>query len=143
MSAESLMTTPLPRVPRPLIKPPHLPGPCTLSSFSHHPIPTTEILAIYQALFKTGINILSNLTSKQSIMWSPERLGPAAVLQSMADALPIHQRGDTTSDMSATIDCIALLVHACMVNLNFTFIGFHLNQDISASNRDLRSHHRS
>ncbi|KAH6632357.1 PI31 proteasome regulator N-terminal-domain-containing protein [Chaetomium tenue] len=63
-------------------------------------------------------------------MRSPERLGPAAVLQSMADALPIHQRGDTTSDMSATIDCIALLVHACMINLNFTFIGFNLNQDI-------------
>jgi hypothetical protein len=76
-------------------------------------------------------------------MMPPEPLGPAAVLQSMANALPVHERGDATSDMSTSLDVIALLVHACMVNLGFKLVGFNKDRDIGASNRDIRPHHRS
>lgn len=72
-----------------------------------------------------------------------EPLGPAAVLQSMANALPIHQRDDATSDMSTSLDVIALLVHACMVNLGFKLVGFNNDRNIGASNRYLRPHYRS
>ena len=76
-------------------------------------------------------------------MMPMEPLGPAAVLQSMANALPIHQRGDATSDMSTSLDVIALLVHACMVNLGFKLVGFNNDRNIGASNRYLRPHYRS
>ncbi|KAK3294285.1 PI31 proteasome regulator N-terminal-domain-containing protein [Chaetomium fimeti] len=79
-------------------------------------------------------------------------LGPAAVLQSMAKVLPIHQKGDATSDLSTSLDCIALFVHACMANLGFTLVGFNEDRNIedecarhaphllSRWNRSLSSH---
>ncbi|KAH6856037.1 PI31 proteasome regulator N-terminal-domain-containing protein [Chaetomium sp. MPI-CAGE-AT-0009] len=81
-----------------------------------------------------------------------EPLGPAAVLRSMAKVLPIHQKGDTTSDLSTSLDCIALFVHACMTNSGFTLVGFDEDKNIEAEcarnaphllpqwNTSLRSH---
>ncbi|KAL2177695.1 PI31 proteasome regulator N-terminal-domain-containing protein [Thermothelomyces heterothallicus CBS 202.75] len=51
-------------------------------------------------------------------------LGPAAVLKSMADALPLHENDDTAADLKNPLDSIALCVHACMVNLDFRLLGF-------------------
>jgi hypothetical protein len=69
-------------------------------------------------------------------------LGPAAVLQAMADALPTHDKGDTTSDLSSSLDCVALFVHACMVSLGFRLLGFNEDQRIGAPRRT-RSHPRT
>ena len=52
---------------------------------------------------------------------------PAAITQSMVDALPVHAPGDTTSDLSSSYEAIALFCHACMVNLGFRLEG--LTQD--------------
>jgi hypothetical protein len=57
-------------------------------------------------------------------------LSPAAVLDAMANALPTHEKDDTTSDMSSSLDCVALFVHACMVNLGFRLLGFNEDQKI-------------
>lgn len=57
-------------------------------------------------------------------------LRPQAVLQGMADALPTHEKGDTTSDMSSSFEAIALFTHACMVALGFRLIGFHEDEKI-------------
>ncbi|KAL2193443.1 PI31 proteasome regulator N-terminal-domain-containing protein [Corynascus similis CBS 632.67] len=51
-------------------------------------------------------------------------LDPASVLQSMADALPLHESNDTDSDLKNPLDSVALFVHACMVNLGFRLLGF-------------------
>ncbi|KAK3898957.1 PI31 proteasome regulator N-terminal-domain-containing protein, partial [Staphylotrichum tortipilum] len=59
-------------------------------------------------------------------------LSPAAVLEGMADALPTHEQGDTTSDLSSSLDCVALFVHACMVNLGFRLLGFNEDQKTEA-----------
>ncbi|KAL2164948.1 hypothetical protein VTH06DRAFT_244, partial [Thermothelomyces fergusii] len=59
-------------------------------------------------------------------------LGPAAVLKSMADALPLHEDNDAAADLKNALDSIALLVHACMVNLDFRLLGFdedHINEE--------------
>ncbi|KAI8962312.1 PI31 proteasome regulator N-terminal-domain-containing protein [Daldinia sp. FL1419] len=47
-----------------------------------------------------------------------------AILQQMADALPTHPQGDTTSDLSSSHEALALLTHACMTSLGFRLIGF-------------------
>lgn len=57
-------------------------------------------------------------------------LGPAAVLEGMAKALPTHDKDDTSSDLSSSLDCIALFSHACMVNLGFRLLGFNEDQKI-------------
>ncbi|SPQ25450.1 d2c28030-a8b5-4055-99a4-69b6d4a29c2e [Thermothielavioides terrestris] len=59
-------------------------------------------------------------------------LAPAAVLEGMASALPTHEPGDGTSDLSSSLDCIALFVHACMINLGFRLLGFDEDQKIEA-----------
>ncbi|KAK3324584.1 PI31 proteasome regulator N-terminal-domain-containing protein [Cercophora scortea] len=51
-------------------------------------------------------------------------LNPTAICQAMADALPTHPKDDTTSDLSSSLDVIALFVHACMVSLEFRLLGF-------------------
>ncbi|KAK3687770.1 PI31 proteasome regulator N-terminal-domain-containing protein [Podospora appendiculata] len=51
-------------------------------------------------------------------------LNPTAICQAMADALPTHAKDDTTSDLSSSLDVIALFVHACMVSLEFRLLGF-------------------
>lgn len=57
-------------------------------------------------------------------------LNPQSILQAMADALPTHEKGDTTSDLSSSAEAIALLSHACMINLGFRLLGFHEDQKI-------------
>lgn len=59
-------------------------------------------------------------------------LDPASVLQSMADALPLHESNDTDSDLKNTLDSVALFVHACMVNLGFRLLGFDEDHKIGA-----------
>ncbi|KAI1640095.1 PI31 proteasome regulator N-terminal-domain-containing protein [Biscogniauxia mediterranea] len=51
-------------------------------------------------------------------------LSPAAVLQSMADALSTHPQGDTTSDLGSSHEALALFTHACMASLGFRLLGF-------------------
>ncbi|KAK4144534.1 PI31 proteasome regulator N-terminal-domain-containing protein [Dichotomopilus funicola] len=63
-------------------------------------------------------------------MTPSEPLGPAMVLQGVADALPTHAEGDTTSHLSSSLDCVAIFVHACLVNLGFRLLGFHEDKNI-------------
>ncbi|KAI1409201.1 PI31 proteasome regulator N-terminal-domain-containing protein [Hypoxylon sp. FL1857] len=51
-------------------------------------------------------------------------LSPSAILQQMADALPTHPQGDTTSDLSSSHEALALFAHACMTSLGFRLLGF-------------------
>lgn len=46
------------------------------------------------------------------------------ILQAMADAIPTHPKGDTTSDVSSSYELLALLTHACMTSLKFRLLGF-------------------
>jgi hypothetical protein len=57
-------------------------------------------------------------------------LRPTAVVEAMAEALPTHEKDDTTSDLSSSLDCVALFVHACMANLGFRLLGFNEDQKI-------------
>ena len=57
-------------------------------------------------------------------------LSPHVILQGMADALPTHEKGDTTSDMSSSYEAVALFTHACMSSLGFRLVGFHEDQKI-------------
>ncbi|KAK4098298.1 hypothetical protein N658DRAFT_477296 [Parathielavia hyrcaniae] len=59
-------------------------------------------------------------------------LSPEAVLEAMANALPTHQKDDTTSDLSSSLDCAALFAHACMVNLGFRLLGFDEDKRMEA-----------
>lgn len=51
-------------------------------------------------------------------------LSPAALLDGMAAALPTHAKDDTTSDLSSSLDAVALFVHAAMTSVGFRLIGF-------------------
>lgn len=51
-------------------------------------------------------------------------LTPASILDGMAAALPTHPKDDTTSDLSSSLDAIALFTHACFVSLGFRLLGF-------------------
>ena len=51
-------------------------------------------------------------------------LSPAAILRGMAEALPTHPKGDTTSDLSSSYEAVALLAHAVMTSLGFRLVGF-------------------
>jgi hypothetical protein len=51
-------------------------------------------------------------------------LSPESILQHMADALPTHQKDDTSSDMSSSYEAIGLFAHACMVAVGFRLLGF-------------------
>lgn len=59
-------------------------------------------------------------------------LSPQNILQGMADALPTHEKSDTTSDMSSSAEAIALFAHSCMVNLGFRLLGFNEDQKMGA-----------
>jgi hypothetical protein len=48
----------------------------------------------------------------------------------MADALPTHVKGDTTSDFSSSYEAIALFAHACMTAVGFRLIGYNEGQKI-------------
>lgn len=62
-------------------------------------------------------------------------LGPANLLKGMADALPAHEKGDSTSDVSAPLDAVSLFTHACMASVSFRLLGFDEDQKIGASSR--------
>ncbi|KAI1381858.1 PI31 proteasome regulator N-terminal-domain-containing protein [Hypoxylon crocopeplum] len=51
-------------------------------------------------------------------------LSSSAILQQMAEALPTHPQGDTTSDLSSSHEALALFTHACMASLGFRLLGF-------------------
>jgi hypothetical protein len=49
----------------------------------------------------------------------PDARTLTSIADAMAEALPTHEHGDTTSDISSSLDVITLLVHACMVKSQF------------------------
>lgn len=57
-------------------------------------------------------------------------LSPAAVVTAMAQALPTHEDGDTTSDLSSSLEAVALFTHACMTSLGFRLVGFSEDKKI-------------
>ncbi|KAH8681550.1 PI31 proteasome regulator N-terminal-domain-containing protein [Xylariales sp. PMI_506] len=64
-------------------------------------------------------------------------LNPSAILKGMADALPTHAPGDTTSDLSSSHEALSLFTHACMVSLGFRLLGFDEEKTIEAECREL------
>lgn len=60
-------------------------------------------------------------------------LSAASILKHMAEALPTHEKGDTTSDLSSSYEAIALLGHACMTAVGFRILGFSEGQKIGMS----------
>ncbi|KAI0132651.1 PI31 proteasome regulator N-terminal-domain-containing protein [Xylariales sp. AK1849] len=68
---------------------------------------------------------------------STNPLNPPTILQGMADALPTHPQGDTTSDLSSSHEALALFTHACMISLGFRLLGFDEDQTIEARCREL------
>ncbi|KAK7748612.1 hypothetical protein SLS53_000633 [Cytospora paraplurivora] len=67
-------------------------------------------------------------------------LSPQSILQGMADALPTHEKGDTTSDMSSSAEAIALFTHSSMINLGFRLLGFHEDQKDGKWNASVSSY---
>ena len=55
---------------------------------------------------------------------SRDPLAEELILQRMADALPTHERGDTSSDLSSSVELVAIFVHACLTLLDFRLLGF-------------------
>jgi hypothetical protein len=53
----------------------------------------------------------------------------------MADALPTHQKDDTTSDLSSTLDVLALFAHGSMVSHGFRLVGFSEDQNLPECER--------
>lgn len=58
--------------------------------------------------------------------------GNQDVIKTMAEALSTHDEGDTTSDLSSTLDALALFVHAEMLKHGFRVVGFNEDQTIEA-----------
>jgi len=57
-------------------------------------------------------------------------LSSESILKQMADALPTHEKEDTTSDISSSYEAIALFAHASMVAVGFRLVGFGEGQKI-------------
>lgn len=55
-------------------------------------------------------------------------LSSESILKHMADALPTHVKGDTSSDFSSSYEAIALFTHACMTAVGFRLIGYNEDQ---------------
>ncbi|KAF3021982.1 hypothetical protein E8E14_010881 [Neopestalotiopsis sp. 37M] len=64
-------------------------------------------------------------------------LHSSAILKGMAEALPTHPTGDTTSDLSSSHEALALFAHACMASLGFRLLGFDEEKTIEAKCREL------
>lgn len=62
---------------------------------------------------------------------APNPLSAASVIEQMAEALPTHEKDDTTSDLSSSLDAVALFVHACMASLEFKLLGFSEDQNMA------------
>ncbi|KAK0641686.1 PI31 proteasome regulator N-terminal-domain-containing protein [Cercophora newfieldiana] len=58
---------------------------------------------------------------------APNPLSPASIVEHMVEALPTHEKDDTTSDLSSSLDVVALCIHAAMVSLDFKLV--NLNED--------------
>jgi hypothetical protein len=65
---------------------------------------------------------------------APNPLSAGSILQLMADAIPTHPKGDTTSDISSSYEVLALLNHACMTALKFRLQGFDEDRKIGKFN---------
>lgn len=61
-------------------------------------------------------------------------LSPAALLDGMAAALPTHAKNDTTSDLSSSLDAIALFTHSAITSVGFRLLGF--SEDKASSESD-------
>ncbi|PMD16547.1 hypothetical protein NA56DRAFT_649409 [Hyaloscypha hepaticicola] len=59
-------------------------------------------------------------------------LSTESILKHMADALPTHAKGDTSSDFSSSYEAIALFAHACMTAVGFRLIGYSEGQKTEA-----------
>lgn len=59
-------------------------------------------------------------------------LSPASIVARMAEALPTHDKDDTTSDLSSSLDAIALFTHACMATLDFKLVSLDEDDKTSA-----------
>ncbi|KAK5661170.1 hypothetical protein OQA88_11061 [Cercophora sp. LCS_1] len=60
-------------------------------------------------------------------------LSPNSVTERMIEALPTHEKDDPTSDISSSLDAVALFVHACMASLEFKLIGLKEDDPSSQS----------
>lgn len=58
-------------------------------------------------------------------------LAEERILQRMAEALPTREAADTSSDLSSSVEFIALFVHACMTLLDFRLLGFDEEKTIA------------
>jgi hypothetical protein len=63
-------------------------------------------------------------------MMASDPLSVESILSHMAEALPTHEKGDTTSDFSSSYEAIALFAHACMTAVGFRLLGFTEGQKI-------------
>ena len=59
-------------------------------------------------------------------------LQASSILQGMAEALPTHEKDDTSSDLSSSFEAVALFTHASMISLGFRLLGFHEDQKTEA-----------
>ncbi|KEZ41424.1 Pi31 proteasome regulator [Scedosporium apiospermum] len=59
-----------------------------------------------------------------------ESLRKEAILQGMADAIPTHPQGDSSSDLSSSYEVLALLIHSYMTALKFRLLGFNEDKKI-------------
>jgi hypothetical protein len=55
-------------------------------------------------------------------------LSSESILKHMAEALPTHDKDDTTSDISSSYEAIALFAHACMITVGFRLLGLREDQ---------------
>jgi hypothetical protein len=62
-----------------------------------------------------------------------ESLRKEAILQGMADAIPTHPQGDSSSDLSSSYEVLALLIHSYMTALKFRLLGFNEDKKIGMS----------
>lgn len=65
-------------------------------------------------------------------------LSPDAIVRAMAEALPTHPKGDTTSDLSSSYEALALFTHACMACLDFRLVGLAEGQKGTADDDGCR-----
>ncbi|KAH8900211.1 hypothetical protein GQ53DRAFT_676483 [Thozetella sp. PMI_491] len=64
-------------------------------------------------------------------------LTSSSVLRGMAQALPTHDKADTTSDLSSSFEAVALFTHSCFSNLGFRLLGFNEDQKIESECQNL------
>jgi hypothetical protein len=93
-----------------------------------------DLLGSIHQYLEQAVSIYTISTCKDR-MATP--LSPNAILNGMAEALPTHPKGDTTSDLSSSHEALALFTHACMASLGFRLLGFDEEKTIEAKCREL------